>query len=326
MQIPSSTVSLAPNPLLSTDALLPNDIVTQSKQRAEKELPVQLRSLAERVHLNMKKTYRIYRETEIKASQQLEQAMNLPVIDPDIHDIDIQYLSNSLNQEGKRMSSDDLSFLVYLQEVGNVEELRRVGRPLNSIQSYYEKYTMPLSNATRGSASRSLKILDSLKKESDQLTKAIDSRIKELDLSLNKERSRLSENIERITETTKRRVESILSRINELRNEKYRFFLHRLYKLSPTSASDSKIEELDNTINALREEQYKSYEDRRKAIEEEENKSHQSSEELRTKQKELESFNSYWSQYLSVQRGKIHNWLQNRLHQFPMLLSGFLLG
>ncbi len=51
MQIPSSTVSVAPNPLLPTDALLPNDIVTQSKQRAEKELPVQLRSLAERVHL-----------------------------------------------------------------------------------------------------------------------------------------------------------------------------------------------------------------------------------------------------------------------------------
>lgn len=311
MQIRSSTVSVAPHPLLSTDALLPNDIVTQSRQRAEKELPAQLRSLAERVHLNMEKAYKIYREKEIKAFQQVEQAMNSPIVDPDIHDIDLQYLSNSLNQERQRMSSEDLSFLVYLHEAGKAEELRRAGRPLNSIQSYYEKYTLPISNTVRESSSQMSKVLDSLSKESDQLIQAIASRIEELDAALNKEHSRLSENIERITKITERRLESISSGINELRNEKY-----RLNRLSPTPAIDSRIRELNHAIDALIEEQYKAYEDRRKAIEEEENKSHQSSEELRTKQKKLKSFNSYWREYLSVQRRKIYNWLQNRLHQF----------
>ncbi len=272
MQIPSSTLSVAPNPLLPTDALLPNDIVMQSKQRAEKELPVQLRSLAERVHLNMEKTYRIYREEETRSFQASEPIINSLIVELDTQDIDFQYLSSKLY------------------------------------------HAIPLSNTV--SDTRFVKVLDSLDEESDQLTKAIYSKVEELGGSLDEERSQLLGNIERITKTTERHVESISSRINELHNEKY-----RLYKLSSTQAIDSRIEELDNAIDALTEEQYKAYEDGRKAIEEEENKSHKLSEELRTEQKKLNSFSSYWRQYLSIQREKICNWFQRRATQVSNVFS-----
>jgi|GEM_PF-3911055 len=271
MQISSSTAAFSPSVPEIPDrdvVVLPNDITTQSKQRAENELPVQLRSLAERVHLNMQTAYRLYHQEETRAFQASEQIINSITVELDAQDSDVQSLPIKLQQNAILLSN-------------------------------------LVSNAP-GDYGRFVKVFDSLREGEDQLTQGIDSKIDELGLSLDEESSRLLGNIERITKATERRAESISARINELRDERY-----RLYSLSSTRAIDAKIKELDGAISILIEERNKAYETRRKEIEEEENKSHKLAEKLRTERRSLDSFKSYWWEYLATQREKIFNWTQN---------------
>jgi hypothetical protein len=299
--IPLLSASGTPNllkPVIANEevSIAPDDINPHSSHLDNiqlQRLPSRIRSITEHVHLNINTAYRRYIEEETRDFETVEQYSSSPP-----QDIDSQNI---------------LSFLDPIIDLNDKSLLRY--RELN----------------------------DSLDKESKQLEEEIDSKVKELDTDLDEEHSRLRKDSERrdiafdakleeIDQSIERRLHTICSKITDINNQRDELSTQLICKdTCPSTAEvkiiESKIKELDilvdaewkrhsETVESRSLERDKAYESERQEVENEENKSHKLSEELRNERTAIKSFKNYWYEYLKSHREKINNWFESRINQF----------